>query len=396
LSTQSTNHTLSACSLPASPANIASGKIVKVDLPASDRGYDIVVGESILSEAGSMIHLRLGLRRCVVVTDSNVADIYLKRLEAILAASGLSLLPSIIVPAGEASKGMDSLQTMLNQLFERGADRQTVVIALGGGMIGDLAGLAASLFMRGLDLVQIPTSLLAQVDSSVGGKTGVNSSYGKNTIGTFYQPRLVLSDASTLDSLPVRQMRAGYAEVLKYGIICDAGFFEWCRKHGETLLRGDREAQIYAVSKSCEHKARIVAMDERETGDRALLNFGHTFAHAFETATGYGNRLLHGEAVAIGMLLAMRLSAGLGICPPDDAALVEGHLRETGLPVSPPAFDYDIDMLMELMGHDKKTKNGKFTFVLARGIGHAFVSREINPSPVRSLLQGIIGGNGIV
>jgi 3-dehydroquinate synthase len=338
-----------------------------------------------------LIHLRLGRRRCVIVTDTNVGEIYLKRLEAVLSASSHTLLPSIVVPAGEGSKSFEGLKDLLGQLFERGVDRQTLLIALGGGMVGDLTGLAASLVMRGMELVQIPTSLLAQVDSAVGGKTGINSDYGKNTIGTFYQPRLVLSDVTTLDSLPEREMKSGYAEVVKYGLICDAAFFQWCQAHGGQLLRGDREAQVYAVSKSCEHKARIVAIDERETGERALLNLGHTFGHALETMTGYGARLLHGEAVAIGMALAFRLSAGLGICPQKEAAMVQEHLKEFGLPVTPPPFAYDIDRLMELMGQDKKTRSGKLTLVLARSIGRAFISRDVNPSPVRTLWQGVLG-----
>lgn len=384
---------LAACALPVEPASLAAGKIITVNLPASPRAYDIVAGDNVLAETGALIHLRLGLRRCIILSDSNVAELYLKRLEAVLTASSHTLLPSIVVPAGEGSKSFDSLRDVLNNLFGRGVDRQTVLVALGGGMVGDLSGLAASLVLRGIDVVQIPTSLLAQVDSSVGGKTGINSAYGKNTIGTFYQPRLVLTDVSTLDSLPGREMKAGYAEVVKYGLIGDAGFFQWCQTHGPRLLRGDREAQIYAVSKSCEHKARIVMLDERETGERALLNLGHTFGHALETATGYGNRLLHGEAVAIGMVMAFRLSSGLGLCPPEDAIRVEEHLREVGLPVTPPAFNYDIDQLMELMGQDKKTKKGKLTLILARGIGKAFVSRDVNPSPVRALWQGYAGAN---
>lgn len=384
------NAPLAACALPVEPTSLAKGKIVQVSLPSVSRSYEIIVGDSILAEAGALIHLRLGRRRCVIVTDSNVGEIYLKRLEAVLSASSHTLLPSIVVPAGEGSKSFEGLQELLRQLFERGVDRQTLIIALGGGMVGDLAGLAASLVMRGTELVQIPTSLLAQVDSAVGGKTGINSGYGKNTIGTFYQPRLVLSDVTALDSLPEREMKSGYAEVVKYGLICDATFFQWCQIHGAQLLRGDREAQVYAVSKSCEHKSRIVAIDEREAGERALLNLGHTFGHALETVTGYGNRLLHGEAIAIGMALAFRLSAGLGICPQKDAAMVQEHLQEFGLPVTPPPFAYDIGRLMELMGQDKKTRNGKLTLVLARGIGQAFISRDVNPSPVRTLWQGAI------
>jgi 3-dehydroquinate synthase len=381
---------LAACALPLQPASLASGKIVAVPIPSSPRSYDIIVGDNILAETGTLVHLKLGLRRCVIVTDQNVSVLYQQRLEAVLAASGHTVLPSIVVPAGESSKSFESLQHVLNQLFERNVDRQTLVIALGGGMVGDLAGLAASMAMRGIDIVQVPTTLLAQVDSSVGGKTAINTAYGKNTVGTFYQPKLVLADVTTLDSLPEREMKAGYAEVVKYGLTFDAGFFQWCEAHGDKLLHGDREAQIFAVSKSCEHKSRIVIIDERETGERALLNFGHTFGHALETATGYSNRLLHGEAVAIGMAMAFRLSAGLGLCPQDDVSRVQAHYREVGLPTNPSPFTYDIDQLMTLMGQDKKTKKGKLTLVLARGIGQAFISRDVNPSPVRTLWQGVV------
>jgi len=286
---------------------------VRVDLPASSRGYDIIVGDNILAEAGTLIQFRLGHRRCVIITDRNVAALYQQRLEAVLISSGHELLPSIVVEPGENSKDFKTLQSVLDKLFERNIDRKTLIVALGGGVVGDLAGFAASITLRGIDVVQIPTTLLAQVDSSVGGKTGINSAYGKNTVGSFYQPRLVLADVSTLDSLPEREMKAGYAEVVKYGLIFEAGFFQWCQAHGGELLHGNRISQIYAVSHSCECKARIVATDERESGDRALLNLGHTFGHALESFTGYGKLLLHGEAVAIGIIMAFRLSADLGL-----------------------------------------------------------------------------------
>ncbi len=388
--TKDTTTPISACALPLQPASLANGKIVNVQIPVAQRSYDIVVGDSIMAEAGALIHLRLGRRRCVIVTDQNVAPLYQQRLEAVIAASGHTLLPTVVVPAGEGSKSFEMLQHLVNQLFDRGVDRQTLLIALGGGMVGDLTGFAASLVMRGIDVVQIPTTLLAQVDSSVGGKTGINTAFGKNTIGTFYQPRLVLADVTTLDSLSQREMKAGYAEVVKYGLIFDAGFFLWCEAHGGQLLNGDREAQIFAVSRSCEHKARVVIVDERETHERALLNLGHTFGHALETVTGYSSRLLHGEAVAIGMSMAFRLSSALGICPQDDAARIQKHFLEVGLPCNPPPYNYDIDNLMRLMGQDKKTKNGKLTIILARGIGQAFISRDVNPSPVKALWQSVV------
>lgn len=369
---------------------LTSGKIVQIYLPAAKRSYDIVVGDNILAEAGTLIQLRLGPRRCIIITDRNVAKLYQQRLEAVLASSGHTVLPSIVVEAGENSKDFNILQHVLNQLFERGIDRYTLIIALGGGVIGDLAGFAASMVLRGVDVVQIPTTLLAQVDSSVGGKTGINSSYGKNTIGAFYQPRLVLADVSTLDSLPEREMKAGYAEVVKYGLIFDAEFFRWCQAHGGELLNGNRKSQIYAVSKSCEHKVRIVATDEREAGERALLNLGHTFGHALEAVTGYGKVLFHGEAVAIGMAMTFRLSADLGLCPAEDASAVQTHFKEVGLPTKPPSFAYDIERLMALMAQDKKTEHGQLTLIMARGIGQAFINKKVNASPIRALWQNVL------
>ena len=236
--------------------------------------------------------------------------------------------------------------------------------------------------MRGLDLVQIPTTLLAQVDSSVGGKTGIDTDYGKNTIGTFYQPRLVLADVTCLDSLPERELRAGYAEVVKYGLINDAAFFRWCLAHGKNLLSGNHDAQIHAVSVSCSAKAKIVADDEREAGSRALLNLGHTFGHALETTLGYGHMLVHGEAVAIGTLMAFRLSVRLGLCPQQDYDELRAHFVSVGLPVSLPSFVYDIDHLIKLMAQDKKAEAGKLTLVLARGIGQAFVCRDVSAREV--------------
>ncbi len=236
-----------------------------------------------------------------------------------------------------------------------------------------------------------PTTLLAQVDSSVGGKNGISTAYGKNTVGTFYQPRLVLADVSTLDSLPEREMQAGYAEVVKYGLINDAAFFTWCQTHGDKLLRGDRAAQIEAVSRSCAYKAAIVIADEHETGVRALLNLGHTFGHALEAITGYSHLILHGEAVSIGMAMAFRLSADLGLCPAADARAVREHLQAVGLPIKPPAFAYDIERLMALMAQDKKAEHGKLTLILARGIGQAFVNPNTNPTPVRASWQTLLG-----
>ena len=375
------------------PSFVASGRIITIDLSASKPApsYDIVIGDNIISEAGSLIRVRMGQKRCVIVTDSNVAPLYRARLEAVLGATGHTLLPTIIVPAGEASKNFTTLQRVLEQMLSSGIDRRTLVIALGGGVVGDLAGVAASLVMRGIDIVQIPTTLLAQVDSSVGGKTGIDTPYGKNTVGAFFQPRLVIADVSLLDSLPVREMRAGYAEVVKYGLIKDREFFDWCQTNGQQVMNGDRLAKIHAVSASCTHKARIVAADERETGERALLNLGHTFGHALEAALGYSSSLLHGEAVAIGMVLAFRLSVQMGLCPAADAELMQQHLSDIGLPTHPQSGVYTVDALMTLMAQDKKAEAGKLTLILARGIGQSFVMHDVSSEAVRATWQEALG-----
>jgi 3-dehydroquinate synthase len=339
----------------------------------------------LLVEAGTLIRERLGVRRCVIVTDSNVGPLYLARLEAVLASAGHTVLVSLSLPAGEGSKDFDHLRQCLEAMLAAGLDRQTLVVALGGGVVGDLAGLAASLAMRGVSVVQIPTSLLAQVDSSVGGKTAIDTPFGKNTVGSFFQPALVLADVAVLDSLPARELRAGYAEVVKYGLIGDEAFFRWCQTHGGKLLNGDHEAQMHAVAASCAAKAAIVAADERESGARALLNFGHTFGHALETALGYGHALIHGEAVAIGMVMATRLSHSLGLCTIGDVTETREHLRELGLPVAPPRHDYDLERLMALMAQDKKAEAGRLTLILTRGIGRAFVSRDVDPDAVRAV-----------
>jgi len=378
------------------PTPFTAGKIVPIDLSASkNNSYDIVIGDSILSEAGALISVRLGKRLCIIITDSHVAPLYVSRLEATLGAAGHLVLPSIIIPAGEASKNYATLQSTLDQILKLGADRKTLIIALGGGVVGDLAGVASSLALRGLDIVQIPTTLLAQVDSSVGGKTGIDTAHGKNTVGAFYQPRLVIADVALLDSLPGREMLAGYAEVVKYGLIKDIEFFKWCQANAGKLINGDREAQIYAVHASCVHKAKIVARDEREAGERALLNLGHTFGHALESVTGY-SLLLHGEAVAIGMVMAFKLSAQMGLCSHTEAYDVRDNLANIGLPVAPPklpnAAAYDIDQLIKFMMQDKKTENKKLNLVLAKGIGKAFLSRDVDVDAVRDTWKEFVRG----
>lgn len=365
-------------------------RIVPIEFQDSgcERGYDIVIGAGALAGIGDRIRARLGTRRCMVVTDSNVGPLYLRRLEALLAASGHTCLPTLVVPAGEASKSYAQLEKTLDHALLNGADRKTLFVALGGGVVGDLAGLAASLALRGVDIVQVPTSLLAQVDSSVGGKTGIDTAAGKNTVGAFYQPKLVVADVTLLDSLPPREMRAGYAEVVKVGVIRDKAFFEWCRANGARLLQGDRPAQIHAVEKSCRDKAEIVAADEREQGQRALLNMGHTFGHALEAVVGYdGAKLIHGEAVAIGMVMALKLSARLGLCAPSEVDILREHLLSVGLPVNPPLGDLPMNRLMEMMAMDKKAQAGKLTLILARGIGQCFVRHDVEAREVEAVWE---------
>ena len=379
-------HPLSAS---AEGAPFVPGKIITVDFATAPTTptYDIVIGENILNEIGTLIRVRLGERRCIILTDSIVDPLYRARVEAVLASGGHDVFASFSVPAGEASKDFRTLQSVLEKVLALGPDRKTLIVALGGGVVGDLSGLVASLVMRGLDLVQIPTTLLAQVDSSVGGKNGIDTAYGKNTIGTFYQPRLVVVDVTLLDSLPEREMRAGYAEIVKYGLISNAPFFRWCLAHGAKLLNGDHDAQVEAVSVSCKAKADIVADDERESGARALLNLGHTFGHALETVLGYSNMLVHGEAVSIGMVMAFRLSVRLGLCPAQNYEQVRTHLESVGLPVTLPPFVYDLDRLIALMGQDKKSEKGRITLILVRGIGQAFVTHDIDPREIRAVWE---------
>ena len=368
---------------------------VRIELATPTRCYDILVGEQLLSKAGELIAEHVGRRRCVIITDSNVAPLYLQRMEAVLTAAGHKVAPSIVVPAGEPAKSFAVLHEVLNQLFERNIDRKTLLIALGGGVVGDLTGFAASITLRGVDFVQVPTTLLSQVDSSVGGKTGINSMFDKNTINTFYQPRLVIADVTTLDSLPEREMMSGYAEVVKYGLIHSPDFFQWCDEHGGQLLHGDPATRIHAVTQSCKYKADIVAQDEREGGVRALLNLGHTFGHALESVTGFSSKLLHGEAVSIGMVMSFELSAAMGLCPTQHAQAVRTHLERLGLPVTPPKMPpetpYNIDQLMELMAQDKKATEGKLTLILAHDIGKAFIANDVDPEPIRALWRKVVG-----
>lgn len=361
----------------------------RVQVALGARSYEIFVGENLLDDAGRLLARLLPVTRAVVVTDTAVAPLYLPRLTAALARAGLGAA-SVVLPAGEASKDFPTLQRLCEDLLDAEVERTTLVIALGGGVIGDIAGFAAGILLRGLPYVQVPTTLLAQVDSAVGGKTAINSRHGKNLFGLFHQPRAVIADIASLATLPARQMRAGYAEVVKYGLINDASFFDWLEENGARVLAHDGPALAHAVVTSCRAKAAIVERDEREEGERALLNLGHTFGHAYEAETGFSELLLHGEAVALGMVHAFALSVRLGLCPAADAERVRRHLAAVGLPtrlsdVAPGRWP--VDRLLAHMRHDKKVRDGRLTFVLARGIGKACICRDVAPEQIEALLR---------
>jgi 3-dehydroquinate synthase len=329
-----------------------------------------------------------GVRRAIVVTDETVGPLWLERLR--LGRGNAIALEVLTVPAGESTKSWPVLTDLIDRLLALKPDRRTLLVALGGGVIGDLTGFVAAITLRGLDFIQIPTTLLSQVDSSVGGKTAINTPAGKNLVGAFHQPRHVLIDVDCLDTLSRRERLAGYAEVVKYGVLGDADFFAWLEAHGDAVIDGDPAARIEAVRRSCAAKARIVASDEREQGDRALLNLGHTFGHALEAATGFGDRLLHGEAVAIGMVMALALSEKLLGCPPTDRDRLTRHLKSIGLPVSPREIGLtgaDALFLLDKMGQDKKVLNGGLTFILARSLGDAVVVRDVPAAPVLEVLE---------
>ncbi len=355
----------------------------------ADRGYPIHLGRGLLERSGTLIAPLLRLPRVFLVTDENLLRTpHPERLVRGLEEAGLAV-ETLTVAAGEASKSFATLEALIESLLERGIERRSTILALGGGVIGDLAGFAAAVILRGVDHLQIPTSLLAQVDSAVGGKTGINSRHGKNLVGAFKQPRAVIVDLQVLDSLPARELRAGYAEIVKYGCIRDAGFFAWLEEHGRALLAGDPEARRHAVRRALEIKADIVARDEREeSGERALLNFGHTFAHAYEALAGYGSGLLHGEAVAAGMVAAARLSARTGLASEEDAVRLRRHLEEVGLPTSPRdlGFAFPAEALIASMRHDKKVAAGRLRFVLWRRIGEAVLSEAVQEDVLHELL----------
>ncbi|WP_406855414.1 3-dehydroquinate synthase [Alsobacter sp. KACC 23698] len=364
-----------------------------VRVPLGDRAYDIRIGRGLIERAGEAIAAVAPGAACAIVTDDNLAREHLPTLEAALERAGVRSARIVVAP-GEASKSYSVFATVCDAVIAARMERGDVVVALGGGVVGDLAGFVAAVVRRGMRFVQIPTSLLAQVDSSVGGKTGVNSPHGKNLVGAFHQPSLVLADVGVLDTLPAREFRAGYAEVVKYGLIDDPGFFAWLEQNHRGVFAGGPE-RTHAIRASCAAKAAMVARDEREEGDRALLNLGHTFAHAFERLTFYdGSRLVHGEAVAIGLCCAYRFSNRQGLCAGQDAGRVEGHLRTVGLPTrirDIPGWEAGADAILDAMFQDKKVKRGALTFILARGVGQSFIARGVEADPVRAFLDEELG-----
>jgi 3-dehydroquinate synthase len=358
-----------------------------VNVALGERSYDIMIGRGQLASLGQKIAALRPGAKAAIVTDEAVARHHLAATEAALAAAGVGST-SVAVPPGESSKSFPMLQRVCEALISARIERADLVLALGGGVIGDLAGFAAAVVRRGLDYVQVPTTLLAQVDSSVGGKTAIDSSHGKNLVGAFHQPVLVVADTALLDTLPVREFRAGYAEVAKYGLLGDAAFFAWLEASWQEVFAGG-PAREHAIAVSCRMKAAIVGRDERETGERALLNLGHTFGHAFEAAAGFSGRLLHGEAIALGMVLAFAFSAKRGLLPHEEAERVARHLAAVGLPThvsSVPGGIPGADHLMELIAQDKKVKRGKLTFILARGIGTSFIAPDVDAAEVRAFL----------
>ncbi len=362
---------------------------VRVQVALGERGYDILIGAGLLERAGGHIARVLPGARVAVVTDENVAATHLDTVTRGLQATGVDAHP-IILPAGEKTKSFEHLQTVVDGVLGARLERGDAVVALGGGVIGDLAGFAAGIVRRGMNFIQMPTSLLAQVDSSVGGKTGINTGRGKNLVGVFQQPRLVLADTAALDTLPEREFRAGYAEVAKYGLIDRPEFFAWLEVNWREVFDGG-PARAQAIATSCQAKADVVARDEFETGDRALLNLGHTFGHALEAATSYDSaRLVHGEGVAIGMALAHRFSARLNLCSPDDAARVERHLKAVGLPTRISDVPGDMpgaEALLGFIGQDKKVSRGKLTFILTHGVGQSFIAKDVPSSEVLAFLE---------
>jgi 3-dehydroquinate synthase len=366
---------------------LRAGDPTVVNVALGERSYDIAIGRGQLTSLGQRIAALRPGAKAAIVTDETVARHHLAATEAALAAAGIAST-SVTVPPGESSKSFAMLQRVCEALIAARIERADLVVALGGGVIGDLAGFSAAVVRRGLDYVQVPTTLLAQVDSSVGGKTAIDSSHGKNLVGAFHQPVLVVADTALLDTLPEREFRAGYAEVAKYGLLGDAAFFAWLEANWRDLFAGGG-AREHAIAVSCRMKAAIVGRDERETGERALLNLGHTFGHAFEAAAGFSERLLHGEAIALGTVLAFAFSAERGLLPHSESERVMRHLAAVGLPThvgAVPGGAPSADRLMELISQDKKVKRGKLTFILVRGIGASFIAPDVDAAEVRAFL----------
>lgn len=360
-----------------------------IRVPLGDRSYDVRVGTGLIEQAGAEIAPFLPRPRVAILTDETVADAHLESLTAGLAAGGVEA-SALALPAGEATKNWSNLERSVEWMLAEKIERRDVMIALGGGVIGDLGGFAAAILRRGIRFVQIPTSLLAQVDSSVGGKTAINSPAGKNLIGAFHQPSLVLADINVLDTLTPRDFLAGYGEVVKYGMLGDPAFFDWLEVNGPALAAGDKDLRAYAVRRSVEMKADIVARDETEQGDRALLNLGHTFCHALEAATGYSDRLLHGEGVAVGCALAFEMSSRMGLCAQEDPSRVRAHLKAMGMKCDLADIQGDLpdaEALINLMGQDKKVIDGALRMILVRGIGEAFVTSDVPMDVLKGVLE---------
>ena len=371
------------------PGQGVTGGPARIRVALGDRSYDVLIGQGLLPQSGALIAEHVGKARCAVVTDANVSGHHLATLQKALSERSQFAGAEVLAP-GEATKSFPVLACLSERLLEMGLERGDLVVALGGGVIGDLSGFAASILRRGTRFVQIPTTLLAQVDSSVGGKTGINTPQGKNLVGAFHQPSLVLADIDTLATLPARQFRAGYTEMAKYGLLGDASFFAWLEQNWPAVFASDAAALTHALAVSVQGKADIVARDETETGDRMLLNLGHTFGHALEAWAGFSDRLLHGEAVAIGIAQAFRFSGQLGLIPDEAVQRAEAHLAGVGLPTRigniPGGQPPDAAVLMEIMGQDKKVRGGLLTLILVRGIGQAFITRDVPRDKVLAFL----------
>ena len=367
----------------------------KLRINLKENSYDIIIEHGLLSELGALISKKFGKPKTFIVTDSNIAVHWLKQTIESLSAQGMS--PKVLeVPVGESTKSFINLEKIIDQLLESKVDRDSVLIALGGGVIGDLAGFAGAVTLRGIKVIQVPTTLLSQVDSSVGGKTGVNVRQGKNLVGSFHQPSLVAIDTQVLQTLPSRQLFAGYAEVLKYGLIKDRSFFDWLELNGKKVLEGDKLAQQFAIFTSCRIKAEIVEADEKEKNLRAILNFGHTFGHALEAEAGYDGNLLHGEAVSIGMVLAIELSKSLGYLSGQDAGRAVEYIRNIGLPTNINSIEgstsWHPDGIIQHMQHDKKVSNGQLRFVLIKGIGEAYLTANVERNDIYRVIEKSLSG----